>query len=89
MLYVFFSHNALRDRRFPLIQAKELPFLQCTVSLLTNYENAANYLYWEVGKHRIIIEFTDPDNNTKRNATYLSHPGFAEAWLIWCDFLIP
>ncbi|KAJ0838862.1 hypothetical protein HanPSC8_Chr14g0599731 [Helianthus annuus] len=21
--------------------------------------------------------------------TKLSHPGFAEAWLIWCDFLIP
>ncbi|MFS7916784.1 putative S-(hydroxymethyl)glutathione dehydrogenase [Helianthus anomalus] len=20
---------------------------------------------------------------------YMSHPGFAEAWLIWCDFLIP
>lgn len=115
----FFSHSAFRDRRFPPIQAKELPYLQCTVSLLTNYENAANYLDWEVlyivqvyltsiifiyiysyrktlfiyiciwvlfnyvfnrsrvhvilqvGKHGIIIEFTDPNNNTKRNATYL------------------
>ncbi|KAJ9540145.1 hypothetical protein OSB04_026651 [Centaurea solstitialis] len=63
--------SALRDRRFPPIQAKELPFLQCTVSILTNYETAANYLDWEVGKHGIIIEFTDPDYNTKRSATYL------------------
>ena len=25
----------------------------------------------QVGKHGMIIEFTDPDNNTKRSATYL------------------
>ncbi|KVI07398.1 AMMECR1-like protein [Cynara cardunculus var. scolymus] len=61
--------SALRDHRFPPIQAKELPFLQCTVSILTNYENAANHLDWEVGKHGIIIEFTDPDYNTKRGWT--------------------
>ncbi|PWA60352.1 AMMECR1 domain-containing protein [Artemisia annua] len=43
----------------------------CTVSILTNYENAANHLDWEVEKHGIIIEFTDPDYNTKRSVTYL------------------
>ncbi|XP_042958574.1 uncharacterized protein At2g38710-like isoform X1 [Carya illinoinensis] len=63
--------SALRDRRFPPIQAKELPFLECTVSILTDYETANHYLDWEVGKHGIIIEFTDPDNNTRRSATYL------------------
>ncbi|KAD5961878.1 hypothetical protein E3N88_13351 [Mikania micrantha] len=72
--------SALRDRRFPPIQAKELPFLQCTVSLLTNYEIAANYHDWEVGKHGIIIEFTDPDNNTKRSATYLPEIAAQEGW---------
>jgi hypothetical protein len=30
--------SALRDRRFPPIQAKELPSLQCTVSVLTDYD---------------------------------------------------
>ncbi|KAK8552714.1 hypothetical protein V6N13_121100 [Hibiscus sabdariffa] len=40
--------SALRDRRFPPIQAKELPSLECTVSILTDYETANNYLDWEV-----------------------------------------
>ena len=40
--------SALRDRRFPPIQAKELPYLECTVSILTDYETANNYLDWEV-----------------------------------------
>lgn len=48
-IHIFeFICSALRDRRFPPIQAKELPTLQCTVSILTNYETAANYLDWEV-----------------------------------------
>ncbi|XP_071734660.1 uncharacterized protein At2g38710-like isoform X2 [Rutidosis leptorrhynchoides] len=72
--------SALRDRRFPPMQAKELPFLHCTVSLLTNYEDAANYLDWEVGKHGIIIEFVDPDNKTRRNATYLPDVAAQEGW---------
>lgn len=41
-------HSALRDRRFPPIQAKELPQLECTVSILTDYETAADHLDWEV-----------------------------------------
>ncbi|CAA2977149.1 Hypothetical predicted protein, partial [Olea europaea subsp. europaea] len=41
------GQHALRDRRFPPIQAKELPYLQCTVSILTNYETARDYLDWE------------------------------------------
>ncbi|KAG2669461.1 hypothetical protein I3843_14G035000 [Carya illinoinensis] len=72
--------SALRDRRFPPIQAKELPFLECTVSILTDYETANHYLDWEVGKHGIIIEFTDPDNNTRRSATYLPEVAAQEAW---------
>ena len=42
------SCSALRDRRFPPIQAKELPFLECTVSILTDYETGLSYLDWEV-----------------------------------------
>ncbi|OMP09767.1 hypothetical protein COLO4_05151 [Corchorus olitorius] len=83
---------ALRDRRFPPIQAKELPSLECTVSVLTDYETADNYLDWEnididivpyvfigVGKHGIIIEFTD-DYNTRRSATYLPEVPAHEGW---------
>jgi AMMECR1 domain-containing protein len=42
------SCSALRDRRFPPIEARELPLLECTVSILTNYETANDYLDWEV-----------------------------------------
>ncbi|KAG5239533.1 AMMECR1 domain-containing protein [Salix suchowensis] len=63
--------KVLLDRRFPPIQAKELPTRECTVSILTDYETADHYLDWEVGKHGLIIEFTDPNNNARRSATYL------------------
>ncbi|ESR58986.1 hypothetical protein KPL70_011537 [Citrus sinensis] len=63
--------SALKDRRFPPIQARELPSLECTVSILTDFETANNYLDWEVGTHGLIIEFTDPEYSTRRSATYL------------------
>uniref|UniRef100_A0A2P2JMH2 AMME syndrome candidateprotein 1 protein n=2 Tax=Rhizophora mucronata TaxID=61149 RepID=A0A2P2JMH2_RHIMU len=72
--------SALRDRRFPPIQAKELPSLECTVSLLTDYETANHYLEWEIGKHGLIIEFADPNNNTRRSATYLPEVAAHEGW---------
>ncbi|XP_057424377.1 uncharacterized protein At2g38710 [Lotus japonicus] len=72
--------SALRDRRFPPIEAKELPLLECTVSILTDYETANDYLDWEVGKHGIIIEFSDPDYNTRRSATYLPEVAAHEGW---------
>ncbi|CAN1268422.1 Uncharacterized protein At2g38710 [Linum perenne] len=75
--------NGFKDyalTRFPPIQAKELPSLECTVSILTNYETANNYLDWEVGVHGIIIEFTDPNSNTRRSATYLPEVAAHEGW---------
>ncbi|XP_048428610.1 uncharacterized protein At2g38710 isoform X3 [Pyrus x bretschneideri] len=74
------GQHALKDRRFPPIQAKEIPYLECTVSILTDYETASNYLDWEIGKHGIIIEFTDPDYNTRRSATYLPEIAAHEGW---------
>lgn len=71
--------SALRDRRFPPIQAREIPYLECTVSILTDYEPAANYLDWEVGRHGMILEFTDPDD-TRRSATYLPEVAAQEGW---------
>ncbi|MQL96457.1 hypothetical protein Taro_029146 [Colocasia esculenta] len=72
--------SALRDRRFPPIQPKELPHLECTVSILTDYETALHYLDWEIGKHGLIIEFTDPDYNSRRSATYLPEVAAHEGW---------
>ncbi|KAF9598597.1 hypothetical protein IFM89_028266 [Coptis chinensis] len=72
--------SALRDRRFPPIQPKELPYLECTVSILTDYEIAQHAFDWEVGKHGMIIEFTDPDYNVRRSATYLPEVAEHEGW---------
>lgn len=71
--------SALRDRRFPPIQVKEMQFLECTVSLLTNFETASHYLDWEIGKHGMILEFTDPDGY-RRSATYLPEVAAQEGW---------
>ncbi|KAJ1693506.1 hypothetical protein LUZ63_010204 [Rhynchospora breviuscula] len=72
--------SALRDRRFPPIQAEEIQYLECTVSVLSNYEAALNHLDWEVGKHGLIIEFTDPDHNTRHRATYLPSVPARKGW---------
>lgn len=43
--------SALRDRRFPPVEARELPLLRCTVSLLSAFEAATGWEDWEVGTH--------------------------------------
>lgn len=40
--------SALKDSRFPPLTREELPKLSCSVSLLTNFEDAGDYLDWEV-----------------------------------------
>nr|XP_038952807.1 AMMECR1-like protein isoform X5 [Rattus norvegicus] len=40
--------SALKDSRFPPLTREELPKLFCSVSLLTNFEDASDYLDWEV-----------------------------------------
>ncbi|KAF9535009.1 AMMECR1 domain-containing protein [Crepidotus variabilis] len=52
--------SALRDSRFRKIEKSELQKLQCGVSLLTNYEQADNYLDWTIGVHGINITFPHP-----------------------------
>lgn len=43
--------SALRDRRFAPIEARELPQLKCTVSLLSGFEVATGWEDWEIGTH--------------------------------------
>ncbi|KAF8324446.1 uncharacterized protein EI90DRAFT_2977081 [Cantharellus anzutake] len=52
--------SALEDHRFNPIQEKELPKLECSVSLLTDFEDASNYLDWTIGVHGIYISFENP-----------------------------
>ena len=61
--------SALRDDRFPAIEATEIPYLECAVSALVDYQPAGSYLDWEIGKHGIEIEFIDAQN-IRRHATF-------------------
>jgi len=40
--------SATRDSRFPPITKTEFPSLHCAVSLLTKFEDARDYLDWQV-----------------------------------------
>ncbi|KAG1225833.1 hypothetical protein G6F35_003209 [Rhizopus arrhizus] len=62
--------SALKDTRFKPITLEELPRLSCAVSLLTDFEQADDYLDWEIGVHGIWIEFIQQDGE-KETATYL------------------
>lgn len=63
-----------RDHRFNPISKEELPRLSVSVSLLVDYEEAANALDWEVGKHGIIIEYHG------YSATYLPEVAREQGW---------
>ena len=60
---------AFHDSRFPPINLKEIPSLNCEISLLINFEDAKNCYDWEVGKHGIQIFFEDHDG--QHSATFL------------------
>ena len=61
--------SSLHDRRFPPMEASELPRLQCTVQLLGRFEPCALY-DWTVGVHGLTISFADV-HGTPRSAVYL------------------
>ena len=61
--------SALNDSRFKPMEESEIPFLECGVSLLYDFEKVKDVWDWEIGVHGIIIDFSA--NNRKYNATYL------------------
>ncbi|XP_036290349.1 AMMECR1-like protein [Pipistrellus kuhlii] len=71
--------SALRDSRFPPLTPRELPTLSCSVSLLTDFEEARDYLDWEVGVHGILIEFVD-EKGVQGTATYLPEVAEGQGW---------
>ncbi|KZS97572.1 hypothetical protein SISNIDRAFT_405874 [Sistotremastrum niveocremeum HHB9708] len=52
--------SAFKDTRFRKIEERELERLECSVSLLTNFEDASTYLDWTIGVHGIYISFPHP-----------------------------
>jgi uncharacterized protein (TIGR00296 family) len=72
--------SAFQDTRFSPIKSIEVPLLRCDVSLLTNFEPAASVTDWEVGKHGITIDFTDPLTHREYGATYLPEVASEQGW---------
>lgn len=71
--------SAFQDTRFDPIGKEELPKLNCSVSLLTNFEPAKSWKDWEIGKHGIRIEFCN-ERGHKRSATYLPEIASEQEW---------
>lgn len=72
--------SALNDRRFPAIVKAEVPHLECTVSLLTNFEVVGSWDEWTLGTHGVWIDFVDPSDGGARNATYLPDVPPEQGW---------
>ncbi|KAF7313560.1 AMMECR1 domain-containing protein [Mycena chlorophos] len=70
----FALYSAFRDDRFRKIDRSELPTLECDVSLLTDFEDAASYLDWTVGVHGISIKFPHPSTLSASSASSSSTP---------------
>lgn len=71
--------SAMKDSRFSPITKDEFTRLYCSVSLLTRFEEAQDYLDWEVGKHGIRIEFVN-EKGHKKTATYLPEVAPEQGW---------
>ena len=71
--------SALKDSRFSPINKDELAKLNCSVSLLTNFEPASNWTDWKIGVHGIRIEFRN-EKGQLRSATYLPEVAEEQGW---------
>lgn len=70
--------SALEDTRFPPISRRELPSLQVAVTLLTDFEEAADARDWEVGTHGIRLSFQD--KGRRYGSTYLPDVASEQGW---------
>jgi len=70
--------SAFQDNRFSPLIHKEVPFLSCDVSLLTNFETAAHLDDWKIGTHGITIDFAI--NGKTYSATYLPEVASEQGW---------
>ncbi|KAK3985615.1 AMMECR1-like protein [Cladorrhinum sp. PSN332] len=70
--------SALQDMRFNPVSLKELPSLQVAVTLLTDFEDAADAMDWELGKHGIRISFYY--HGKKYGSTYLPDVAVEQEW---------
>jgi uncharacterized protein (TIGR00296 family) len=70
--------SAFDDTRFNPISPRELPSLECAVTLLTNFEPASTPLDWTIGTHGLRISFSH--NGRRYGATYLPDVAKEQGW---------
>lgn len=78
-LHEYTLKSAFEDGRFSPIQFQEISKLQCSVSLLTDFEPARDLEDWTIGTHGITIEFQDQFSR-RRSATYLPEVAPQQGW---------
>jgi len=79
-LYSYALQSALHDKRFNKVELAELPLLKCSVSLLVDFEKAANCFDWDIGTHGIRISFDHPTTGEDLGATYLPDVCAEQGW---------
>lgn len=74
------STSAFDDTRFSPITLRELPTLQCAVTLLTNFEPTPNNdpLDWDIGTHGLRLSFTY--HGRRYGSTYLPDVAREQGW---------
>ncbi|KAF1843932.1 uncharacterized protein K460DRAFT_397122 [Cucurbitaria berberidis CBS 394.84] len=70
--------SAFDDTRFSPITARELPTLECAVTLLTNFEPASSPLDWTIGTHGLRISFSY--HGRRYGSTYLPDVAREQGW---------
>lgn len=70
--------SALQDTRFSPIRARELPALEVAVTLLTDFEDAADEMDWELATHGLRISFAH--HGKRYGATYLPDVAAEQGW---------
>ncbi|KAI9772768.1 MAG: hypothetical protein M1839_002313 [Geoglossum umbratile] len=70
--------SAFDDSRFLPITKRELPTLECGVTLLTDFEPAPTPMSWDIGTHGLRISFTY--HSKRYGATYLPDVPVEQGW---------
>ncbi|KAF2177919.1 hypothetical protein K469DRAFT_754867 [Zopfia rhizophila CBS 207.26] len=70
--------SAFDDTRFLPITPRELPILECGVTLLTNFEPILDPLDWVIGTHGLRISFTY--HGRRYGSTYLPDVAREQGW---------
>ncbi len=72
------ANSAFQDTRFHPIAARELPALECGVTLLTHFEPVDDPLDWTIGTHGLRIEFLH--HGRRYGSTYLPNIALEQGW---------